>query len=70
MIQPLVGATSGLVVLLVVESGIIEIGGGQSHQAPGRALLAFVAGFSEPFFLGLVNRVTHDKPSDAEGPSG
>jgi hypothetical protein len=64
-IQPLVGATSGLVVLLVVESGIIEIGGGPSHQTPGRTLLAFAAGFSEPFFLGLVQKVTHDKASDA-----
>ena len=67
-VQPLVGATSGLVVLLIVESGIIEVGGGNAAQSPGRTLLAFAAGFSEPFFLGLVQNVTHDKSSDASGP--
>ena len=67
-VQPLVGATSGLVVLLIVESGIIEVGGGNAAQSPGRTLLAFAAGFSEPFFLGLVQDVTHDKSSDASAP--
>jgi hypothetical protein len=56
-VQPLVGATAGLVVLLVMESGTLDMGSGDSGHWAGRALLAFAAGFSEPFFLGLVQRV-------------
>jgi hypothetical protein len=55
-VQPLVGATAGLIVLLVVETGTLD-GGGQAGSWAGRALVAFAAGFSEPFFLGLVQRV-------------
>ena len=56
-VQPLVGATAGLVVLLLMESGTLDIGSDDSGHWAGRALFAFVAGFSEPFFLGLVQRV-------------
>lgn len=56
-IQPLVGATAGLVVLLVLESGALDLGGGQGTDWAARALLAFAAGFSEPFFLGVIQRV-------------
>lgn len=56
-LQPLVGATAGLVVVLLMESGTLDIGSDDSRHWAGRALLAFVAGFSEPFFLGLVQRV-------------
>jgi hypothetical protein len=56
-VQPLVGATAGLVVLLLMESGTLDMGSGDSGHWAGRALLAFAAGFSEPFFLGLVQRV-------------
>ncbi len=56
-VQPLVGATAGLVVLLLMESGTLDIGREDSGHWAGRALLAFAAGFSEPFFLGLVQRV-------------
>jgi len=55
-VQPLVGATAGLIVLLVIETGTLD-GGGESGSWAGRALVAFAAGFSEPFFLGLVQRV-------------
>jgi hypothetical protein len=55
-VQPLVGATAGLIVLLVIETGTLDVGG-ESGSWAGRALVAFVAGFSEPFFLGLVQRV-------------
>jgi hypothetical protein len=56
-VQPLVGATAGLVVLLLMESGTLDMGSGESGHWAGPALLAFAAGFSEPFFLGLVQRV-------------
>jgi hypothetical protein len=56
LVQPLVGATAGLIVLLVIETGTLD-GAGESGSWAGRALVAFAAGFSEPFFLGLVQRV-------------
>ncbi len=58
-IQPLVGAATGLVLLLVIESGAIQFSGSQEEGWAIRGLLAFAAGFSEPFFLGVVQRVAH-----------
>ena len=55
-VQPLVGATAGLVVLLLLETGTLDGGSAASNWA-GLALVAFAAGFSEPFFLGLVQKV-------------
>jgi hypothetical protein len=55
-VQPLVGATAGLIVLLLLETGTLDGGNGASNWA-GLALVAFAAGFSEPFFLGLVQKV-------------
>jgi hypothetical protein len=57
VVQPLIGATAGLFVLLVLESGMISVGGGGSAWAT-RGVIAFVAGFSEPFLLGIVGRVS------------
>jgi hypothetical protein len=55
-IQPLVGATSGLLLFLLVEAGALPIDGVDLSSAATLGLLAFVAGFSEPFLLGLVER--------------
>jgi hypothetical protein len=68
-VQPLVGATAGLVVLFVLESGALDLGGGQKGDWAARALFAFAAGFSEPFFLGVVQRVAviSDKGSTKAG---
>lgn len=54
-VQPLIGAAAGLVLLLVLESGLL---GNDAATWERAGLLAFAAGFSEPFFLGVVNRVT------------
>lgn len=57
-VQPLVGASAGLVVLMVLQSEVLTFGTAEASSAwsaPG--LLAFVAGFSEPFFLRIVDRV-------------
>jgi hypothetical protein len=51
--QVVVGAVAGLLVYLVVTAGFIRPGGGTS----GLAAFAFVAGFSEAVFLGLVGRI-------------
>jgi hypothetical protein len=56
-VQPLIGATAGLVTLFVLETGAVELGAQQTSSWASLALFTFVAGFSEPFFLGLVQRV-------------
>jgi hypothetical protein len=56
-IQPLIGATAGLVTLFVLQSGAVELGGGATSPWAAVALFTFAAGFSEAFFLGLVERV-------------
>jgi hypothetical protein len=60
----LVGAVAGLVILLVLESGAVALGNGTSSSWASQALFAFAAGFSEPFFLGVVEKVAviPDKP--------
>ena len=65
-VQPLVGAVAGLVILLVLESGAVALGNGTSSSWAAQALFAFVAGFSEPFFLGVVEKVAviPDKQGD------
>ena len=65
-VQPIVGACAGLVVFLLLDSKAIELGSVGSTTWSGRGLLAFAAGFSEPFFLGIVQRVAvvSDRPAD------
>lgn len=65
-VQPLVGAVAGLVILLVLESGAVALGNGTSSSWAAQALFAFTAGFSEPFFLGVVEKVAviPDKQND------
>jgi hypothetical protein len=60
IVQPLLGACAGLVMLLVLVSGFLPQEAADSAAAPvwaKDAVAAFVAGFSEPFFLGVVGRV-------------
>ena len=66
-IQPLIGATAGLVTLLILESDAVRLGTDATQPTPWAAvaLLTFVAGFSEPFFLGLVRRVAVIPDKDA-----
>ncbi|HET7218005.1 MAG TPA: hypothetical protein VFJ02_08145, partial [Vicinamibacterales bacterium] len=53
--QVFLGAASSLVLLLLLASDILQVAGAGSPE--GRAAVGFVAGFSEPFFLGTVARV-------------
>jgi hypothetical protein len=66
-VQPMVGATAGLIVFLILDSGAIELGAGTSGTWSGRGLIAFAAGFSEPFFLGIVQRVAVVPDRAADG---
>lgn len=54
--QPVIGAAAALIVYLIFSSGVIQIGVGKLSPAY-YALIAFLAGFSEPFFTGIVDRV-------------
>ena len=47
-VQPLVGATAGLVVLLLMESGTLDIGSDDSGHWAGRALLALRPAYRSP----------------------
>jgi hypothetical protein len=66
-VQPLIGACAGLIVLLVLESNAVSFNAVDAKSAAARGLLAFAAGFSEPFFLGIVERVAmitdRDRPA-------
>jgi hypothetical protein len=58
--QPLVGATASLFLYALLESHLLVLPGTTSSGTPGWAALAtygFLAGFSEPFFLGAVQRI-------------
>ncbi|WNG44015.1 hypothetical protein F0U60_07835 [Archangium minus] len=61
LIQPFIGATAGLLLFVVLRSGYVKFG----NFEPARlhfvhyAVLGFVAGFAEPFLLGIVGRISH-----------
>jgi hypothetical protein len=66
--QMLVGAGSAVVVLLAIDSGIVTIAGVTADNWAARAVLGFVGGFSEAFFIGTVERVaTLGSSKDASG---
>jgi hypothetical protein len=67
-VQPIVGACAGLIVFLILDSKAIEPGAGGSVTWSGRGVLAFAAGFSEPFFLGIVQRVAVVSDRQPEDP--
>ena len=70
-VQPLVGAAFGLFLAAALTAGIagIELPSGEDGAA-ALAVFGFVAGFSEPFALGIVQKVTggtDDQKAAAEG---
>jgi hypothetical protein len=67
IVQPLLGACAGLVMLLILVSGFLPQEAADSAATPvwaKDAVAAFVAGFSEPFFLGVVGRVGSGPPPE------
>ena len=56
-LQMPIGAVAGLFLWIVLESGLVEIGG-QGDDWAVEAAAAFAAGFSEPFVLKTVERIT------------
>jgi len=57
IVQPLLGATFGLVSWLILTAGVVKIGIGTTSWAT-KAAIAFASGFSEPFALGILRRLT------------
>jgi hypothetical protein len=69
-VQPLIGACGGVILLLALQSHAVSVGTISDGQS-GWGLLAFIAGFSEPFFLGIVQHVAvvPDKPAAPAEPA-
>jgi hypothetical protein len=61
-VQPLVGAAFGLVSWLVLTSGMVELAGSANGSWSTLAVVAFASGFSEPFALGILGRMTGSQP--------
>jgi hypothetical protein len=57
-LQPLVGATFGLLTWYVLTGGILKVSGSTATDWRVFATIALIAGFSEPFALGIVKRVS------------
>jgi hypothetical protein len=56
--QPVIGAATALVLFLIVSSGLLQIGGMKELSPPGFALIGFLSGFSEPFFVGTLEKIS------------
>jgi hypothetical protein len=64
-IQPLVGATFGLTSWLILTAGIVKVASASTAWAT-QAAVAFASGFSEPFALGILRRLTPGNPPAPE----
>lgn len=60
-IQPLVGAAFGLISWLILTAGVVTVAGDSKAWAT-LAAVAFASGFSEPFALGILRRLTPGNP--------
>jgi hypothetical protein len=56
--QVVLGATAALIVFLVFSSGLLNIEGLDVQTPATLAVLSFFAGFSEPFFLDVVGKIS------------
>jgi hypothetical protein len=72
VIQPLVGAAFALLVALILDTGFagIELPTDSDRKAAALAIFGFIAGFSEPFALGIVNKVAALEPPAPSGEDG
>ncbi len=55
--QPVIGATAAVILFLVLSAGLVRFGSDESPDPALYAVLAFLAGFSEPFFVGILDKV-------------
>jgi hypothetical protein len=61
--QLVIGATSALILFLVFHTGLVQIGGKEELEPAAYGLLGFLAGFSEPFFIGVLDKVAGEAGS-------
>jgi hypothetical protein len=70
LVQPLVGAAFALVIVMLLKAGLLGLtlptGAAQPYAL---AVFAFVAGFSEPFVIGVVGRVAALADDTGSSPS-
>jgi len=55
--QSVIGATTALILFLVFQAGLIQIGGVKELTPAAYGLVGFLGGFSEPFVLGILDKV-------------
>jgi hypothetical protein len=55
--QPVIGATTALILFLVFQAGLLQIGGVKELTPAAYGLVGFLGGFSEPFVLGILDKV-------------
>ncbi len=55
--QPVIGAASAFLVYLVLQSKLLALGTTTADDPAALGLVAFLAGFSEPFFIGTLDRI-------------
>lgn len=58
LVQPIIGATAALVLFLIFYSGILQIGGVKEPGPEVFGLIGFLAGFSEAYFIGTLEKIT------------
>ncbi len=73
-LRPLLGAVMGLIAVITAQAGLLAIEGQTSHQpAPSGKMilyiLAFLAGFSERFFIRVIDRVMTAMFSSEQSPA-
>jgi hypothetical protein len=66
-VQPLVGAVGGIVLFAIWKSGLLTVAGLKENEWASVAVVAFVGGFSERFFLRSLARIAGapDQPRSA-----
>lgn len=57
-LRPVVGAAAGLILYLIQVSGVVSIVSAATYTQAVYLVLAFVAGFSERFFIAQIGRIT------------
>jgi hypothetical protein len=58
LVQPLLGAVGGIILFAIWRSGLLSIAGLDEDDWASVAVVAFAGGFSEPFFLKSLARIT------------
>lgn len=68
LVQPLVGAVGGIVLFAIWRSGLLTVAGLDENEWSSVAVVAFVGGFSERFFLRSLARIagTPDQPKSVQ----